>query len=205
MEIRSLEPANLAAAFDLVTRVFAASSTLHRALGTDLETYRAYLKPDFKAMIDEGLSVCARDSSGEMLGCTIVIDFHGPLHEPPSEHPTFASISALMSALGAEYIRKVAISPGEVILVDMGAVAPHAGGGGIYQAMRAEVQRIAVGRGFKRVVGELSSAATQHVVLNRLGHRKIAEIAFADFEFAGERPFRSVSDPPSVILAEGDL
>ena len=205
MEIRSLQAADVAAAFALATQVFVEHGTLHRALGADLETYRAYLRPEFQAMVDEGLSVCAVDPSGRMLGCMIVVDFHGPLRAAPGRHPVFAPVSALMSALGAAYARQYTIAPGEVILIDMGAVVTEATGAGVYRAMRAKVQRIAGTRGFRRVVGELSSAATQHVVLNRLGHKKIAEIAFAGFEHQGKRPFASITDPPGIILAEGDL
>ena len=55
------------------------------------------------------------------------------------------------------------------------------------------------------MIGELSSVATQHVVLNRLQHRSVAEIRFDTFEYAGGYPFRGISDPPSIVLAEGDL
>ncbi len=52
---------------------------------------------------------------------------------------------------------------------------------------------------------ELSSAATQHVVLELLGHRKMAEIPFAEFQFGEEHPFQAIKEPLSIILSEGKL
>lgn len=205
VEIRAYRPSDLQAAFALATEVFVAGSTLHRALAVQLEDYRTYLWPAFTRMVDEGLSVVAVDGEGTLLGCMIVVDFHGPVHERPNAHPVFGPVSALTSALCAQYRGYRDISAGEAILVDMGAVAPSAGGQGIYQEMRQEVHRIAKARGFRHVVGELSSVATQHVIFNRLQHRKVAEIRFGAFEHDGGYPFGAIHDPPSIILAEGEL
>ena len=71
--------------------------------------------------------------------------------------------------------------------------------------MRAAAQDLARRRAFQRVLGELSSSATQRYVPERLGHKKEAEVEFATFEMEGTRPFRTIVDPPSFILAEGML
>lgn len=203
IEIRPLESDLIEPAFALATRVFSAGSTVHRALGIGLEEYRAYLRASFEEMVAEGLSVAAIDAAtGDMMGCMIVTDFHGQLTDNSCPPAKFAPLAALTGALCDQYAR---IGPGEVILVDMGAVSDKAAGMGAYQRMRAAVQNGARAKGYQRVVGELSSAATQHVVLNRLGHKKLAEIQFADFEFGGKRPFQTITDPPSILLTEGEL
>ncbi len=202
---RLLELADLEAAFALVTQVFVSGSTLHRALGIELDAYRAYLRPSFEAMVQESLSVVAEASDGTLQGCMIAVDFHGPAHEAAQPQPPFAPVSALTSALCAEYLRARTFDPGEVLLVDMAAVPPASAGGGIYQEMRTHVHRLARERGFRSVVGELSSAATQHVVLNRLGHAKVVEIAFDAFRHGDGYPFRMIAQPRSIVLAEGAL
>ena len=53
--------------------------------------------------------------------------------------------------------------------------------------------------------GELTSTATQKVVLEKMGHRKSAEIAFAEFTLNGRLPFATITDPKTVILAEETL
>ena len=87
----------------------------------------------------------------------------------------------------------------------MGAVSSAARGQGIYQRMRATAHEVARDKGYKRVLGELSSAATQHVVLNQLGHRKMVEILFSEFRYSETLPFASIENPPSIILSEGTL
>lgn len=87
----------------------------------------------------------------------------------------------------------------------MGAVSSKARGQGVYQKMRTAAHNVARDKGYKLVLGELSSAVTQHVVLNQLGHRKVAEIRFAEFRYSNTRPFIAIKKPPSIILSEGAL
>jgi len=190
----------------LATRVFIENSTLHKALGIDLETYRTYLRRSFDDMVREGLSIVAIDPASEAVtGCLIVSDFHNHLETTPGTDKRFAALAALTNALCRQYGKVRSINPGDAVLIDMGVVSSAASGQGIYQKMRSEAQRLAKDRGFRWVVGELSSASTQHVVIGKLGHEKIAEISFDGFEFDGAFPFRSIESSRSIMLAEGEL
>lgn len=203
IEIVEVDQARAQAAFTLVSEVFSQGSTLHRALAIGLDEYRAYLHDSFMAMVDERLSVAAV-ADGELLGCMIVTDFHQHLNMTETPEP-FAPLAALTGELCRQYQQVRSIGPGDAALVDMGAVSGSAGGKGVYQKLRDAAQEQARRRGFTRIVGELSSAATQHVVLNRLGHEKLAEVRFADFEYGGAKPFAGIEEPESIILAEGRL
>jgi len=206
IDIRPLDPYLLESAFDLATRVFIGGSTLHCALGIGLEEYRSYLRPDFEAMVCEGLSVAAIDTvNNELSGCLIVTDVTAQFRAQPVAGPAFTPLAKLNGELFSQYLRSREIRAGETVLVDMGAVSQDARGGGVYRAMRAAAQDLARRRRFRRVLGELSSSATQRFVLERLGHKKVAEVDFATFEFEGTRPFRTIIDPPSLVLAEGML
>lgn len=205
-DIRPIDTSLSEAAFLLATQVFAESSTLHRALNISLDEYRDYLRPSFQQMLAEGLSVAAlRKENNALVGCIIATDFHRVLNQEPSSHPTFAPLSALTDDLCQRYSRHRNITPGEVLLIDMGAVAKTASGKGLYQKMRAAAQKAAFEKGYRSVVGELSSAATQHVVLDRLGHQKMAELFFDSFTHRGRRPFEAIKEPKSIVLAEGAL
>lgn len=196
-----LEPA-----FELATQVFASESTLHRALGIGLSEYQSYLRRPFESMVREGLSIAATDrGSGRLVGCLMLTDFAGALSDGADPPPALAPLAALTAQIGRRYKALREITVGEAVLVDMGAVSKEATGCGVYQRMRAAAHETARARGFRWVLGELSSAATQHVVLNRLGHRNMAEIVFADFVFGGARPFQEIRDPVSLVLSEGDL
>lgn len=206
IKITSLTSKHVEAAFTLATEVFIENSTLHKALEIDLKTYRDYLQPCFNAMIAEGISVVAFDRETEaMLGCLIATDFYQHLEPQISPGDPFAPLAALGAALGRQYKLMRTIAPGDVVLVDMGAVSTNAAGKGVYQLMRNALHQLAKDRGFHSVVGELSSSSTQHVVLNKLGHQKRAEVIFANFTFEGGYPFRSIKEPQSIILAEGSV
>jgi hypothetical protein len=204
--IQPLKAHNLDAAFELATEVFSRASTLHRALGVTLEDYRIYLRPQFRQVVAQGLSVVAIDTrTGAVMGCMIVTDYAKQPAGDIGTYPVMTPLAALARELDHQYTAAGKVSPGQVILIDMGAVRPEAEGRGIYQSMRAQVHTIAKSKGFQRVVGELSSAATQHVVLTQLGHAKMAEVSFHDFECDGAFPFRTITQPRSIVLAEGQL
>ncbi len=191
-------------AFALAAEVFVESSTLHRALGIGLEEYRNYLRQSFAEMLAEDLSVAAVDEkSGRLSGCLIATDFAGQFTAQREPSGRFAPLAALTAALCDQY--GPAPNPGQAMLVDMGAVLPGYAGHGVYKQLRKAVEVRARNRGFQTIIGELSSAATQHVILNRLGHRKVAEISFASFEHDGGFPFAAITEPASIVLAEGVL
>jgi hypothetical protein len=216
-EVRPLNDALLLPAFDLATAVFVERSSLHKSLGIDLGSYRAYLWPSFHKMAQDGLSFVAVDTStNRIIGVIIGTDYArflaakpwpapAPDSAKPADENRFAPITALSQALGTLYQRKTEIPCRHHMLVDMAAVDQDASHKGIYQALRARLTQHAKSRGFSCVVGELSSAATQHVVLQNLQHENCAEIAFAAFQHNGDYPFRHITAPQSIILAVGRL
>ena len=206
LEILPLNEEYFVPAFELATKTFVEGSTLHKALGIGLEEYRSYLHDSFENMLAEGLSVVAIEKdTGNLLGCLIATDFYKTLDDGSKVSDRFKPLVELTNVLCWQYQSHRSVEAGKIMLVDMGAVTCKVGSRGIYQHMRNATQTIAKSKGFSYVVGELSSTVTQHVVINKLGHEKIAEIAFSDFELDGKYPFRSIKEPSSIILAEGKL
>ncbi|WP_146345186.1 hypothetical protein [Falsiphaeobacter marinintestinus] len=206
IQILPLTKDRMPEAFALATKVFIDASTLHRVLGVDVDIYREYLRAPFQQMIEQGLSVAAIDTATDkMVGCLILSDYVCQPSADVARFPTFLPLSALAGELDQQYRAKRTLAPGQAALVDMGAVSPDAGGSGIYQMLRSKAHKIAREKGFRWIIGELSSAATQHVILTRLGHKKMAEVRFDSFQINGRCPFRKITEPPSIILAEGPL
>jgi len=199
-----LNSEHLEVAFELATEIFIKGSTLHVALGIGLDEYREYLKEPFHEMVNEGLSVVAiDDTSNVVVGCIIASDFYHHLDTAISPVEKFAPLGALGNALARQYLEQREITEGQVVLSDMAVIASKLSGKGVYQQLKKLCHENAREKGFERIVGELSSEATQHVVLNKLGHQKIAEIKFNTFEFGGQKPFAGIIEPQSIILAEG--
>ena len=198
-------------AFLLASEVFVTDSSLHKALGVERDAYRNYLRPSFFKMLEEDLSVGAFDQNNNaLLGVLIAGDFYKSItpirpHKAAPIAPQFQPIAALSEALGAIYWEQRPITPGETVLVDMAAVHPAARGRGLYRKLRTFFADYAGQRGYRHVVGELSSSATQKVVLDDLGHRSCTAIEFANFTYDSHFPFRSITEPTHIILAEGRL
>ena len=189
-------------AFDLIASVFARDSSIHKALKIAEDEYRDYLRPSFLAMTDEGHSLVAKSRSGKVLGCLVATDAYSGSAFVDDASDKFAPISALTRALLASSSFRSPETDGEVLLVDMAAVAPEARGRGLYRRLRIAIEAHAKAQGFQRIIGELSSVETQAVVLQEMGHRSIAEIAFDAFEHRGTFPFARIEVPKKIVLSE---
>ena len=205
-EISPIGQSDFEAVFALAVSSFATQSTLHAAVGISVEDYASYLRPSFQDMIDEGLSLKAIDNdNGTVLGAIIATDLVNCLSPSAPSDRRFRPIVALTQSLLQSYVENEALMAGAIALVDMGFTAPEARGSGIYNALRTTVHSHLASLGYQRVLGELSSAATQHVVLKKLGHRAVAQISFQEFEFEGAKPFDEITEPTEIILSEGIL
>ena len=191
-------------AFDLASSNFSNQSVLHVTLNTDLEEYRAYLRPTFFDDVKDDFSLVAKDTKNdELLGVLIARDL---LKNPPISHLPFqrkyVSISKLLKMLETKYLQQRRIFIGDALLVDMAAVSPTHTSRGIYQMLRKEISRRAKLCGYKYVIGELPTAASQKVVLEKMGHRNFAQINLSTFSDDNGRPFKTIVDPETIVLAE---
>jgi len=206
MEISVLTLQDAEESLDLVSEEFAIHSPLHRALAVSGKEYREHLSPGWQKHVDERLSLVARDSqSGELTGVLVATryptDFSGAL----TASTRLAPIAELLRRLEQAHIDSEHYRPANRLLIDLAVVRDSAKRQGIYTALRSECHRVAQSAGFDRVVGELSSSETQRHCINQLGHRVLAEILYADFDFQNQRPFATIEQPRSILLVEGSL
>jgi len=103
------------------------------------------------------------------------------------------------------YRRSMQFPIGEYMLVDMAVVTPSARGQGIYRKLREAIHGVGRAAGFLTVVGELSSAATQHLCINVFNHKVCAEISYSSYDYKGSTPFSNIESPETIVLAEGRL
>ena len=194
-------------AFLFVSAVFATRSTLHRAINIEIDVYRDYLKASYQQAIDQGLSIVAVDESEkDICGVLIAKDiFASDRTTPVLQVKKLLPITKLSQKLDEIYFAQRQITVGDAVLVDMAAVSQHHGGLDIYKDMRLKAHTMAAQKGFKFVIGQLSSQRTQKIVLSELGHRNCGEIAFSQFTCDGRRPFASIKNPKSIIISEQSL
>ncbi len=210
----SIQAANQASHEEILALVcteFLAGSVLHRALTVSESEYASYMADPIRSLVAQECSFVAFDKSTRvMVACILAGDFQPPapqLQLPSVALPAFAEpINALLSSLEQQYVRcRTSESLQSTLLVDIAVVAPLWRGQGLYAQLRDAVHQCAHKRGYSRVVGELSSAATQHLCIEKLGHKVICEIAYKSFQFGGSYPFASIDNPSSIQLVEGLL
>ena len=199
-------------AFLFVSEVFAKRSTLHRAINIEIDLYRNYLKAGYQQAIDQGLSIVAVDESEqEICGVLIAKDIVAKdimvsdTTTLPLQAKKLLPITKLSQKLDEIYFAQRQINLGDAVLVDMAAVSQHHGGLNIYKDMRLKAHSIAAQKGFKFVIGQLSSPKTQEIILSELGNRNCGEIVFSEFTCDGRHPFASIKNPKSIIISEQRL
>ena len=196
--------------FEMVCNEFVNSSPIHVALGINTQEYADYLRDEWTSYIHKGplgpmgsLVACDPDS-GEIRGCMITAAFPSCFKHSANLPIKQKTVSALLQELEELYLGEN-VNTEKSLLVDIAVVHKQFSNRGIYQQLRHRLQELAVSNGFNNIFGELSSAATQHVCINKLHQQTVAEIFYKDFDFAGSRPFEDILEPPSIKLVVASL
>ena len=164
------------------------------------------MREPFKAMWQQGLSLTAIDTTtNELAGCLLACDYTRQSQTTRPIPKPLKPVNALLQNIEKTYKQERSFATGEYLLVDMAVVKPDYEGHGIYRNLREYAHAIGVDAGFNWVIGELSSAATQHLCLEHFGHTIKVEIDYASFDYKGTKPFVCIEEPSSIILVEGAL
>jgi len=214
-------------AFSLACKVFVEGSVLHAAMDISVEEYRRYMEVSFNSMLNQALSLVALNTSNnEIVGCLVACDYlsqnqqttidsnigsalpisaQDPQLSKTTVPDKLKPVNAILDSLDEIYRKNRQLRAGQCMLVDMAVVTHAERGQGIYRKLREAAHRVGKDAGFSLVVGELSSAATQRLCVNRFKHKVCAEIEYSEFAYNGDTPFASINIPNSILLVEGEL
>lgn len=192
----------LDSALSLVCSEFFPNSALHQAVGMCASEFEAYMTREWQSnMLKCPLpGIVAADSlTNDVIGCLIPAPFPSDFSDIERLPNKRRSIALLLQTLEARFLQD---NPHikNAVMIDIAVVNEVAGGRGIYQAMRKEFQRMATANGYEYVIGSLSSTVTQHVCVDKLGHRVMSEIRFAELNDHELRPFSAITNPRSIQL-----
>ena len=209
-KIDSLDAHYSNAALELICNEFCTNSTLHRAVGLKRPEFRQSMSQGWENTIKRSpvTPLVAIDTNTDrVIGCMIPehfpADFSG-IDKLPSKR---RSIALLLQALEEKYFRTHPNNEtnDRLILIDLAVVSRAHSGLGIYQELRQTMHVNAKEAGYQSIVGELSSAATQRVCVEKFGHRVMAEIDFKSYSEGPRQPFISIAEPPTIQLVVGEL
>jgi len=196
--------------FEIVCNEFVSSSPIHTALKINPRDYSNYLRDDWESYVHmgplgrHGSLVAIDPDSDEICGCIITADFPTRFNDFDNKPVKQQMVSALLQELEQLYLGD-SCSDEKSLLVDLALVPRQYSNQGIYQLLRHKIHEVAAKSGFEIIYGELTSAHTQHVCINKLHHQTVAEVLYREFSFAGSRPFAHILEPPSVKLVMASL
>ena len=194
------------AALQFVCREFVSNSSLHIATNVPLDVYTTYLKEPFFAAIKAKTSfMFVHHDTGSIAGCILAQDILSTTSNSIATPESVKPIKALLDALEAPYFERRNVTEGTTLLVDIAVVSPTARRHGLYTKLRNAVHIQGSKLGYSKVIGELSSAATQHLCINKLGHSIISEIELNTFLFKNQYPFKTIETPRTIQLVEGNI
>jgi ribosomal protein S18 acetylase RimI-like enzyme len=166
---------------------------------TDIEEIVGIFGP--KALA-EGLTIVARNSSGELVGAMLTEDFGTP---PPcgfaGAPARFAPIVALLESLDDEYRRTHSVVPGSHLHLFMVGVSNSFNGAGIAQTMITVCLTNGAEHGYRLAITEATGPVSQHI-FRKLGFRELLTSSYRDFLHEGRHPFEPITQYGGTILME---
>lgn len=191
----------------LLVNEFCPNSVLHRAAGISTVEYQQALTKSWNSTLcatELSPLVAVNTDTGQVIGGLIPAPFPTDFSALGSLSVKRKKVATLLHALEKQYLKKRP-SGQNAILVDIAVVSKAAGGHGIYQQLRRQIQQVAAAAGYTHIVGALSSAITQRVCVDKMQQQVVAEIVYAEYRLNGETPFSSITSTRSIQLVVSAL
>jgi ribosomal protein S18 acetylase RimI-like enzyme len=154
--------------------------------------------------VAEGLTIIARNHSGELVGAMFTDDFGTPLPEIENLPASFAPVGAILEILDEDYRHTQTIVEGSHAHLNMLAVLPTLAGRGIAQNLVRLCMENAAKRGYRFAVTEANGPISQHI-FRKLGFHERFLVSYQDFRFDNRPVFASITSTPGNMLMEANL
>jgi len=199
-----LESEDLAEMAQVIGEVFSRSDPLAVAIGMTAEELRTFVMMFGTKAIAEGLTIIARERSGQLVGAMFSDDFATPPPDLENLPESFAPVGALLEVLDEEYRGAQMITMGSHAHLIMLAVSPVMSGKGIAQNLVKFCIENAVKRGYQFAVTEATGPVSQHI-FRKLGFRERSMVSYKDFRFNDRPVFASIESPKGTMLMEANI
>lgn len=188
-----LTDADVAEMTQLLAEVFSQHDPPAVAVGLTSEEFHAFVSLLCEKAVEQGLTIVARSSSGEMMGALLTEDSATPQPEGIDRlSPKLNPIFEILGGLDAEYREGREMPPGASLHLFLLGVARQFGGRGAAHRLIEECLANGGRKGYRRAVTEATNRRSQHV-FRKLGFVERVRRSYADFEYEGSRPFASIA------------
>ena len=199
-----LEDEDLAEMAQVIGQVFSRSDPLGVAIGMTEEELESFVLVFGNKAVAEGLTIIARNHSGELVGAMFTDDFGTPLPEIENLPASFAPVGALLERLDDEYLHTQTIVEGSHAHLNMLAVLPTLAGRGMAQNLVKLCMENAAQRGYRLAVTEANGPISQHI-FRKLGFRERFMVSYKYFRFDNRPVFASIESTQGIMLMEANL
>ena len=199
-----LENQDLAEMAQVIGEVFSRGDPLGVAIGMTAEEIRAFVMVFGAKSVAEGLTIIARERSGELVGAMFSDDFGTPPPDLGNLPESFAPVGALLEILDEEYHATQTVNIGSHAHLVMLAVSPAMSGKGIAQNLVRLCMENAAKRGYQFAVTEATGPVSQHI-FHKLGFHECFMVSYKEFRFHDEPVFASIESTKGTMLMEANL
>lgn len=199
-----LEREDLDEMVQVIGEVFSRFDPLGIAVGMTHEELKAFVLVFGDKAIAEGLTIIAREHSGQLAGAMFSDGFATPPPDLGDLPVSFAPVGALLETLDEDYRHTQTIGVGSHAHLNMLAVLPALTGRGIAQNLVKICIENAARRGYRVAVTEANGPISQHI-FRKLGFREQFVVSYKDFRFEDRPVFASIESTKGIMLMEADI
>lgn len=208
IRVELLSDKTLEGAIHCVSRAFIKNEPMAAHLNITMDEFLVFANAFYPSLIEPQLSFVAVDEgNGQVVGIRVSEDYHQEEEPPeiPGLSPKFYPLFTLLDQLGETFKGMRQVKPGQYVHMFMVAVDDGYQRRGVAPKMNSAFFKHVKARGFTHAVTEPTGLISQHILRNKFGFSVLHELAYADFEFDGEKPFADLEGHPSAMLMEKDL
>ncbi len=190
---------------DLSSQIFTKYEPITKALKVSYDEYQEAVEPYCKKAAQDGLSIVATNSDGEVVGFVISEDL---MTEPSSDidetNNKFEAAIALIHDLQSKYTTKNPVQIGQALHIFLLGVKEEYKNKKIATTLVTENLKLAKSHNFSVAIAEATGLTSQHI-FRSLGFVEEFAVAYNSYTFQGEKLFQSINNSHSCILMSSPI
>jgi len=190
---------------DMLTETFCRNDPIEVAMQVTHDEFRAMIKPELEAVIDNGLSVVARDrDSGRLVGALLAADILAETVDSRGKvSQKFDPISEIARDFHHFYLNTHALQVGHCLYLFVLGIHTDFFGLGFGKMLTREALTNARSKGYQSALSLTTNSVSTHLLKNFM-FEPIKTQEYQTYKFRGQAVFSSITDHPGVNLMELD-
>lgn len=190
--IKPLGREHMQSASDLFIKTFCDLEPVTKHLGIQYHEYEPFALAVIQKAVKDGLSVVAVDKNNRVIACTIAEDIIDPFKPNIAHYPKMKPIFALIEKLSESFFKDKKFKKGKITHTWIAMVDKGYQGKGFSTEVDLACTNLAARKGYDFTYAEFTNDISEKIIHHYQVNKKIHEIAYDDFTFQGQNPFKGV-------------